>query len=150
MSNISSTSGLMRIDTSRVNTYLYADQPKTSFFGKIGQFLGKALSVVGPIGAAVVSCLPGGLIPAAAIYGASNFAGGLAARSVAKDASAMQTWQQENARKPIMIPGFYEQPSAGDAQTSFIVPSSLEGSVSTTLENRGSADANAVEGFNFY
>lgn len=140
----------MRIDTSRINTYLYADQPKTSFFGKIGQFLGKALSVVGPIGAAVVSCLPGGILPAAAIYGASNFAGGLAARSVAKDASAMQAWQQENASKPVVIPGFYEQPSVGDIQTSFIVPSNLEGNVNTTLENRGQADSNAVAGFNFY
>jgi hypothetical protein len=150
MSNISNTSGLMRIDTSRINTYLYADQPKTSFFGKVGRFLGKALSVVGPIGAAVVSCLPGGILPAAAIYGASNFAGGLAARATANDAAKMQAWQQENASKPVTIPGFFEQPSVGDIQTNFIVPSNLEGNVNTTLENRGLADSNAVAGFNFY
>jgi len=135
----------MRIDLSRVGEYTGAEKPKISFGKKVGQFLGKALGVLGPIGAGVMALTGVGTLPAAALYGVSNFAGNMAANSVNKDLASVD--QQQG---PISVPGLFEQPNNVSSQPNFIVPSSLERPVNTVLENSELARSQAVEGFQFY
>ena len=140
----------MRIDVSRVDAYTGIEPPKLSFGQKLGRFCGKALGVLGPIGAAVMSVTGVGLLPAAALYGTSSFAGNLAARAESKDAAAMQAAQNEQARMPITMPGLFEQPNTVANQPDFVIPSSFERPVDTALKNGETARIQNVEGFQFY
>ncbi|HLD45599.1 MAG TPA: hypothetical protein VJC18_09195 [bacterium] len=152
MSSITGSGGIIRLDTSRMNEYLYADKPKLNFMQKLGRGFGKALSFLGPIGAAVTAiAVPGiGLPIAAGIYGLSSAAGTLTQRAQAKDAYEMQTYQQQVSQLPVMTPGLFEQAPATGAQTDFIVPTELKEQTELTILNRESAQNGSVEGFNFY
>ena len=146
MSNVTVPSSPLRIDVSRVTEYAGPEKAKVSFGKKVGQFLGKALGVLGPIGAAVMSATGVGILPAAALYGVSNFAGNAAATSVMKDQAAAS----QQARAPLTMPGLFEQPSSVSTQPNFVIPSDLEKPVNTTLQNSELARSQAVEGFQFY
>lgn len=144
---------LVRMDMSRTNEYLKPEyyKPKLNFFQKAGRFLGKALSVLGPIAAAVTSvAVPGiGLPLAAGIYGVSNLAGGLTARAEAKDAANVSSEYARMSQMPVAMPGFFEQASQADIQTNFITPQSMVPPTIDTIVNREYASHSAVENFKF-
>jgi hypothetical protein len=152
MSSLNGTAGIIRLDTSRMNEYLYADKPKLNFWQKIGRGVGKALSFLGPIGAAVTAiAVPGvGLPIAAGIYGLSNVAGQLTSKAVAKDSAEMQAYQGQISKLPITTPGLFEQASQTDIQTNFMLPKQFEMPTAVTLVNREMAQNGSVEGFDFY
>lgn len=133
---------MLRIDSSRASQYLYADKPKLNFFQKLGRGVGKALSFLGPIGAAVTAvAVPGIGVPlAAGIYGASRVAGDVTANALNKDASEMAEYNAELAGKQFGMLGFME-PSAdpGQIKTDFIAPSEFGPSIERSLDLRSSA-----------
>lgn len=152
MANISGSSGMIRIDTSRMNEYLRPDKPKLSFFQKLGRGIGKAFSFLGPIGAAVSAiAIPGAGIPiAAGLYGLSNVSGRLTAQAEAKDAARANQAYSEASKKPVMLPGLFEQASQAQIQTDFMVPSSLQSQTQAVIGNREASSHNMTEGFDFY
>ena len=129
---------MLRLDTGRAKQYLYADKPKEGFFKKVGRFFGKALSALGPIGAAVTSFIPGvGPAVAMGIYGASQLAGDLTANSYAKDAAQMQAENQQLASQGVSVPGFFDQNmSTGQAVTNFIAPDQYNSGINSAVLNR--------------
>ncbi len=138
---------MIRLDTSRMNEYLYTEQPKLSFWQKLGRGVGKALSFLGPIGAAVTAiAVPGVGIPiAAGLYGLSNVAGSLTAKAEAKDIAQMQAYQSETAKLPVAVPGLFEQASQVDIQLDFMTPKAFEAETNLTIINREIAQYNAIQ-----
>lgn len=154
MTSFSTTgTGIIRLDTSRMNEYLKLEyyQPKLNFGQKLGRFFGKALSFLGPIGAAVTAvAVPGVGIPiAAGIYGLSSAAGKLTAYAESKDASATNALQQQLSRLPVSTPGLFEQASQAQIQSDFITPQEMIPQASITIVNRETAQNAAVENFSF-
>lgn len=150
MTNIKMPPSMLRLDTSRSAEYLYADRPKLSFGQKIGRFLGRAMSFLGPIGAAVTAiAVPGFGIPlAAGLYGLSKVSSDLTGRAQAKDAQKMQEYNQEMAGRQIGLPGFFDQQmSQADIQTDFIAPSQFGPAIQNTITNRESAIGQSLNSF---
>ena len=133
-----SSTGMIRIDSSRNAEYLYAERPKLNFFQKVGRFMGKAMKFLGPIGAAVTAvALPGvGLPIAAGLYGLSNVAGHLTDKAESKDAMKMNEWMADKGKQQIMLPGLFEQSTQADIQTSFITPQEMQPQVTMTIVDR--------------
>lgn len=136
MAQINIPSSLIRLDTSRSGEYLYADRPQRK--GGFLRFLGKAFSFLGPIGAAVSAFIPGfGLPLAAALYGTSRLTGDAVYRSDAKAQARMNEYNQEQAGKQIIVPGFFEESlSASEIQTEFMAPSQFDVGIQNTIVNR--------------
>lgn len=149
--SISGSGGMIRIDSSRMNEYLYVDKPKLNFFQKLGRTIGKGIAFLGPIGAAVTAiAVPGfGLPLAAGLYGASQIAGTLTATAEAKDAATMQAYQQELAKLQVVTPGLFEPDSASDIDTDFIIPQELNQQTTITILDRQMSQNSAVENFKY-
>lgn len=140
-------SGMVRIDYSRADRYVYPAPPKLTFMQKLGRGLGRFMSFAGPIGAAVTAiALPGiGLPIAAGIYGLGNVAQHETNKAYAKDAAALAAQPQPG---PLSLPGLF-QPSAdaGGLATDFIAPSSLQPDISNVIINRNSAQESELQNF---
>lgn len=150
MSDLKSlTTSMLRIDTSRTSEYLYADKPKLSFFQKLGRGIGKAVSFLGPIGAAVTAiAVPGVGIPiAAGIYGMSKIAGDVTNNALAKDASKMSEYNAQMANSQVTLPGLFEGQSANEMTTDFIAPSQYGPGISQALINRQAAIGERLLGY---
>lgn len=149
-----SITGILKIDTERTNEYMKKKYylPKLSFLQKVGRFMGKALSFIGPIGAAVMSvALPGiGLPLAAATYGLSNMAGKLTAKAEYGDQIQAAVLSDQQSKLPVILPGLFEQASQVDIMTNFITPSSLTGPATNTIINRLETENSKTQNFNFY
>jgi hypothetical protein len=150
MSDLKSlTASMLRIDTSRTSEYLYADKPKLSFFQKLGRGFGKAVSFLGPIGAAVTAiAVPGVGIPiAAGIYGMSQIAGDMTSNALAKDAAKMSEYNSQMANSQVSLPGLFEGQSASEMTTDFIAPSQYGPGISQALINRQAAIGERLIGY---
>lgn len=149
MSNMNSIPpSMLRIDTSRSTEYVY-EKPKLSFFQKLGRGIGKALSFLGPIGAAVTAvAVPGFGIPlAAGIYGASKIAGDVTANALAKDSARAQALNQDVANMQITMPGLFDEASAADIKTDFIAPSEFNAGITSTIVNRETMRSDMTNSF---
>lgn len=142
---------MVRIDSSRMNEYLYIDKPKLNFFQRLGRTLGKGLAFLGPIGAAVTAiAVPGfGLPLAAGLYGISQVAGSLTASAEAKDAATMQAYQAELSKLQVVTPGLFEVETANDYRADFIIPQELEAQTTITILDRTLSQGSAVENFQY-
>lgn len=133
------------------NEYLKPDVPKLSFGQKVGRFFGKALSFLGPIGAAVTAvALPGIGIPiAAGLYGLSNVAGKLTATAESNDAARADASYKELSKMPVSVPGLFEQASQVDIQSDFMIPKEMNNQATITIVNRELAQNQNIESFKF-
>lgn len=145
------SSGMIRLGTDRMSEYLYADKPKLSFWQKLGRGAGKAMSFLGPIGAAVTAiAVPGAGLPiAAGLYGLSNVSAKATSDALSKDAAKMQAYESANAQKPIYTPGLFDGMSASGLKTDFIVPETMQSQALTTISDRSLMNQRAVENFQF-
>ena len=139
---------MLRIDTSRSSEYLY-EKPKLSFMQKLGRGFGKAMSFLGPIGAAVTAvAVPGFGIPlAASIYGASRIASDATSNALAKDQARETAANQEFANMQIGMPGLFDGASQAEMQTDFIAPSDFNNRLSQTLVSRESMSGSMIQSF---
>ena len=140
---------MLRIDVSRADRYLYPEAPKLSFGQKIGRAFGKAVSFLGPIGAAVTAvALPGIGIPLAmGMYGASKLSGDMVNRSYSKEQIALQSQQQKMQGMQITTPGLFEQPSGPQIDADFIAPPQFQTGIQSAIINREQARGSAVQSF---
>ncbi len=134
------------------NEYLKPEVKNLSFGQKVGRFFGKALSILGPIGAAVTAvAVPGIGIPiAAGLYGLSNVAGKMTQTAEANDAAAAQASYKQQTSMPVSVPGLFEQASQAQINTDFMIPSHMNNQASITITNREMAQTQNVQSFNFY
>lgn len=147
--NSTSSNTLIRLDMSRNNEYLKADyyKPKLSFMQKLGRTVGKAVSFLGPIAAAVTSFIapPVG----AGLYGLSSLANNLTARAQAKDQANISAEFSKVSQMPVAMPGFFEQGTEADMKTSFITPESMVQPTINAVMSREYSSQSAIENFNF-
>lgn len=143
------TPSMLRIDTSRTSEYLYADKPKLTFWQKLGRGFGKAMSFLGPIGAAVTAiAVPGVGIPiAAGIYGLSRVASDATSNALSKDAAKMQTYNDQMAQSQITMPGLFESQHANEITTDFIAPSEYAQGIQQALISREAAQSSSLGAF---
>lgn len=139
------TPSILRIDTSRTSEYLYADRPKLTFMQKLGRSVGKAMSFLGPIGAAITApfCLPA----AAGIYGLSRVASDATSNALSNDSAKMQQYNQQVANQPVSFPGLFESMSDSEITTDFIAPSQYSSGIQDTLINRDQAQMQSMRSF---
>lgn len=149
MSNVSGTgTPMMRLETSRVDRYLYPEAPKLSFMQKFGRSMGKLLSFAAPIAGAVASFIPGvGLPIAAGCFGIGKLSGDMVRGSYAKEQQKIAEQQSQMSNITPSTPGLFEQPNAADLATQFITPPSLEGPTMNTVYLRDNMRGSAVENF---
>jgi len=141
------TPGRLRIDYGRADKYIYPEPPKLTFWQKLGRGLGRALSVAGPIGAAVTAvALPGiGLPIAAGIYGLSNVAADQTNRALINDQIKASAQPQPTN---VGLPGLFDTAqSPGLGATDFIAPSHLEPQIGDVMVNREMSRSEAEEDF---
>lgn len=127
----------VRIDYSRVNQYVMPEYPKQSFWQKLGQGFGRAVSFSGKMAAAVLPfALPGiGLPLAAGSYGVSQLADlGLQSSSMKRRAEIASTPQPNN----IGLPGLFGTATGdqGEVATEFIAPHSLAPDIGDVIIRR--------------
>lgn len=146
MSSNDINSTKIRIDYSRNDQYIYPEPYKLSFGQKVGRFFGRAMNVLGPIGAAVSAiALPGIGIPiAAGLYGLTRASQMGLASSYAKQQAAIASTPMPNN---IQMPGFFvPSGDAGEHATEFIAPRSLEPNIGDTIilreQSRRAAEVN--------
>lgn len=147
------TTGLIRLDTSRLQEYLKPEyyKPKLTFWQKVGRFFGKAFSFVGNVGAAVVGvAVPGvGLPIAAGLYGLSNAAGKLTASAEAKDAANWSEAYKRVSKNQVIIPGIFDIVGQVPIESRFQTPKNMVPQASFTIINRERAQFDKVENFDF-
>lgn len=143
------SSSMLRIDTSRTGEYLFADKPKLSFMQKVGRTLGKAVSFLGPIGAAVTAiAVPGAGIPiAAGIYGLSQVASDATTNALSKDATKMSEYSQQASQQQVTLPGLFEGLRDAEITTDFIAPSQYQSGIQQTLINREAMQSASLSQF---
>lgn len=141
--------GMVRIDYSRADKYLYPEPPKLTFWQKLGRGLGKFVSFAGPIGAAVsaVTLGPLGIPVAAGLFGLTQASRDQLYRSQMKDQVALAN-QPQPGSLPVILPGLFEMPhQAGAMATDFMAPAPLVPSISDVVIDRNSAQQEAVTHF---
>lgn len=151
MSDISGTgrpSAMMRLDTSRADAYLYPEKPKVSFFKKVGQTFGKAVSFLAPIAGAVTAvALPGvGLPLAAGMFGLGNLSSKMVQSSQAKQQRSIQEQQDAMANTQVSLPGFFDSKSMNQA-TNFIAPESQWPKIEEAILNRDALRGSSLQNF---
>lgn len=139
----------MRLDTSGMNRYLYADQPKLNFWQKLGRTAGKIGSAVMKFAAPIVAlAVPGFGIPlAAGLYGAGNMIGGATNYALSKDAAQMQQYNASVSGKQVTLSGLFEQAAQADIDMDFIIPSELNAPTAHTLMTREIAGSDMIQNF---
>lgn len=147
MSLYTGSTGMVRIDATRNVEYLKPPKPKFS----LGRFLGKAISFLGPIGAAVTAVAGGpvGLPIAAGIMGATRIAGKLTYDSEMKAYGQKMADHQQMSQLPVVLPGLFEQASAVDVKTEFMIPQTMLPTAQVSMVQRELGNVNAVQNFNF-
>lgn len=140
--------GMVRIDYSRADKYVYPEPPKLTFWQKLGRGLGRAVSFAGPIGAMVsaVTLGPLGIPVAAGLFGLSNLARDETTKAYAKDSVAQAAAQPKPG--PLMMPGLFQNSfDAGAAATDFIAPTPLQPDISRTIIQRNDAQLAELQSF---
>lgn len=149
MAMISGSTGMVRVDTSRMEEYLMADKPKLSFGQKLARGFGKALAFAGPIGATILAASGVGLPAAYGLAAASNVAGQLTSNAETNDVNEMNSYMKSKSQMPVGTPGLYDQSSAVDMKVDFLIPQNMNSQTSLTMQDRqGSINSN-VQDFNF-
>lgn len=130
------TPGRLRIDYGRADRYIYPEPPKLNFGQKLLRGLGKTVSFLGPIGAAVAAVAGGpfGLPIAAGVYGLSGLAADQTNKALMKDQIKASAQPQPTN---VTMPGLFDTgQSPGLGATDFIAPSHLEPQIGEVMINR--------------
>ncbi len=140
---------MIRADTSR-QSYWLSRAPELNFWQKLGRGVGKAVSFLGPIGAAITAvAVPGfGTAAALGIYGASKLASKATGNALEKDAANVKEANAEIAKQPIGLPGFFDTAQTqASLDTNFIVPSELVSPIQNHVMQREASTMDQVQSY---
>ncbi len=141
---------LLRIDVSRVNSYIGPEVQKLTAGQKFGRFMGKAVSFLAPVAGSVLSVMfPGaGTLIGSLAYGAGKVAGDAVNKSYMKENIAVQNSAQQMANMPITMPGLFENNSQPmQSVQNFNAPGQFLPQINSTMNNRESSRMNALGSF---